>query len=106
MSVLCVGGTHYSTWNECANVLLERFFPLSGLNVEGSMEECVNERKDVQVRSFEWQEVDVAVRRAKLGKAPGLDGLTSETFVEFDSRMSEDFVRCMDVFRMCGRKHM
>mgnify|MGYP004600672129 CR=1 FL=1 len=59
-------------------MLLERFFPVSGLNVEGSMEECVNEREDVQVRGFELQEVDVAVRRAKLGKAPGLDGLTSE----------------------------
>ena len=58
LSVLCVG-TNYSTWNECANVLLERLFPVSGLNVEGSMEECVNEREDVQMRGFEWQEVAV-----------------------------------------------
>ena len=55
---MCVG-TNYSTWNECANVLLERLFPVSGLNVEGSMEECVNEREDVQMRGFEWQEVAV-----------------------------------------------
>ena len=58
--------------------ILETIFPLSGLNVEGSVKECVNERGDVQVTGFKWQEVDVAVKRAKLGKAPGLDGLTSE----------------------------
>ena len=70
-------GNNYSTWNECAEKLLERFFPVSCLNVEESMEHCVNVR-EVQVKGFERQEVNVTVKRGKLGKAPGLDGLTSE----------------------------
>ena len=53
LSALCVNGNNYSTWNECAEMLLERFFPVSSLNVEKSMEECVNVREDVQVRGFE-----------------------------------------------------
>ena len=58
-------------------MLLERFFAVSGLNVEESMEECVNVREDVQVKGFEWQEVNVAVKRGKLGKALDLDRLRS-----------------------------
>ena len=46
------------------------------------MEECVNESEDVQVRGFELQEVNVAVKRGKLGKAPGRDGVTSEMMRE------------------------
>ena len=54
LGALCVDGTNYS-WNECANVLLQRFFPVSGLNVERkkSVEESVNEREDVPA-GFEW----------------------------------------------------
>ena len=78
LSALCVNGNNYSTWNECAEVLLERFFAVSCLYVEESVEDCVNVREDVQVKGFEWQEVNVAVKRGKLGKTPGLDGLTPE----------------------------
>ena len=59
LSALCVNGNNYSTWNECAKVLLEQFFPVPGLNVEESMEDYVNVREDVQVRGFEWPEVNV-----------------------------------------------
>ena len=54
-----MNGNNYSTWNECAKVLLEQFFPVPGLNVEESMEDYVNVREDVQVRGFEWPEVNV-----------------------------------------------
>ena len=41
-SALCVNGINYLAWNECAKGLLERFFPVSGLKVEGSMCKCGN----------------------------------------------------------------
>ena len=68
LSALCVNGNNYSTSNECANVLLERFFPVSCLNVEESVEDFVNVREDVQVKGFEWQVVNVAVKEENCGR--------------------------------------
>lgn len=34
--------------------------------------------KGLEERQFEWNEVDEAVRRAKLRKAPGLHGISTE----------------------------
>ena len=39
LSALCVNGNNYSTWNEYAEKHLERFFPVSCLNVEESVED-------------------------------------------------------------------
>lgn len=74
MSSLKVDGVNYSTWRECAEVLLERFFPAASMSVGASgVGEWTNE-----IQEFGWDEVNEAVMAAKLGKAPGLDGITVE----------------------------
>ena len=77
LSSLCVNGECVSTWKECANVLLERFFPVSSLT-SGADVNVHRVVPDTYAKDFEWEEVNVAVMKGKLRKAPGLDGLTAE----------------------------
>ena len=77
-----------------------------------SKEVCINETEDVQVRGFEWQEVDVAVRRGKLGKAAGLDMWRLRCCVLCGIRFQNVWWLCTmhvwrtDVLWMCGRKRL
>lgn len=75
MNVLKVNGITYSTWSECASMLMECFFPAARMENEG-LEEGMNVEESVRI--FEWSEVNDAVRKAKLNKAHGLDGINAE----------------------------
>lgn len=77
VSALRVNGVLYSTWSECAWILLEWFFPATGM-VGDRMNEASNRQECESVRYFVWDEVNAAVRNARLRKAPGLDGITGE----------------------------
>ena len=48
---------------------MENFVPAAGMNVEGCSEDETEGMKD---KSFEWNEVEKAIVKAKLRKAPGL----------------------------------
>lgn len=62
------------TWRESVDVLLDRFFPTPSMEVP-----CVNDNiNSVNGKQFEWNEINGAVRSMKLGKAPGMDGVTAE----------------------------
>ena len=55
--------------------MMEWFFPATSM----SDEVCpVSENEEMCVRSFEWSEVERTIEKAKLGKAPGLDGINVE----------------------------
>ena len=75
LTSLNVDGVECVTWKECASKLMEKFFPAAGMNVEGCSEDETEGMKD---KSFEWNEVEKAIVKAKLRKAPGLDGVNSE----------------------------
>lgn len=77
MSALRVNGVTYSTWNECASVMMERFFPATSMQ-ETRVNDEDEERENEGVRCFEWDEVNEAVKKARLRKAPGLDGINGE----------------------------
>ena len=70
------GGRFVTMWSECAKVLLERFFPVAGVFRDGN--EGVNEESGGCVDECGLEEVEAAVRKARLRKSPGLDGVTSE----------------------------
>ncbi|KAK2574829.1 hypothetical protein KPH14_012938, partial [Odynerus spinipes] len=59
-----------STWKESVNVLLDRFFPAASVR----MDEYVSGYNED--KCFEWEELDESVKMMKLGKAPGIDGVT------------------------------
>ena len=73
LTSLNVDGVECVTWKECARKLMEKFFPAAGMNVEG----C-SETEGMKDKSFEWNGVEKAIVKAKLRKAPGLDGVNSE----------------------------
>ena len=75
LTSLNVDGVECVTWKECASKLMEKFFPAAGMNVEGCSEDETEGMKD---KSFEWNEVEKAIVKAKLRKAPGLDGVNAE----------------------------
>ena len=54
---------------------MEKFFPAAGMNVEGCSEDETEGMKD---KSFEWNEVEKAIVKAKLRNAPGVDGMNAE----------------------------
>ena len=72
LSALCVNGECVTTWKGCANVLVERFFPVSSVvsdvdvNVGGAV------LPDSCVKDFEWEEENAAIMKGKLRKAPFL----------------------------------
>lgn len=74
LSGIKVGDRVTSTWKESADELMKRFFPAARTNV------AIDARGDVreEEKQFEWSEVDVAVRSMKVGKAPGMDGVSAE----------------------------
>lgn len=75
LTTLNVNGVEYVTRKECANVMMNGFFPASSMIGNSSVE---NDCDGTYVRSFEWSEVEGAIRRVRLGKAPGLDGMNAE----------------------------
>ena len=72
---LSVDGVECVTWKECASKLMEKFFPIARMNVEGCSEDDTQGMKD---KSFEWNEVEKAIVNAKLRKATSLDGVNAE----------------------------
>lgn len=72
LSGMRVGDSITTTWKESVDVLMEKFLPAARANV--------NFREEVRLeeRQFEWGEVDEAVKRARLRKASGLDGMCTE----------------------------
>ena len=75
LTSLNVDGVECVTWKECARKLMEKFFPAAGMNLEGCSEDETEGMKD---KCFEWNEVEKAIVKAKLRKAPGLDGVKAE----------------------------
>ena len=73
LTSLSVDGVECVTWKECARKLMEMFFPAAGINVKG----C-SETEGMKDKSFEWNEVEKAIVKAKLRKTPGLDGVNAE----------------------------
>ena len=71
LTSLNVDGVECVTWKECASKLMEKFFPAARMNVEGChcSEDDTEGMKD---KRFEWNEVEKAIVKAKLRKAPGL----------------------------------
>lgn len=76
LSTLSIDGRMTNTWEESAGALLENHFPASRLGVvygSGDVgENGVNECR------FECSEIEDAIRRVKMRKAPGLDSITGE----------------------------
>ena len=68
-------GVECVTWKECASKLMEKFFPAARMNVERCSED---ENEGMKDKSFEWNEVEKAIVKAKLRNAPGLDGVNAE----------------------------
>lgn len=73
MSGMKVDNRVTCTWKESVDVLMERFFPAARMNMR-----TVSSGRCVSRNSFEWDEVDGAVKSMKLRKAPGLDGICAE----------------------------
>ncbi|CAK9827524.1 Retrovirus-related Pol polyprotein from type-1 retrotransposable element R1 (Fragment) [Anthophora retusa] len=74
LSAMRVDGRTTLTWRESVCVLMDKFFPASRPGPGPMMREC----GDVGARYCDWEEVNEAVRMAKLRKAPGLDGVNAE----------------------------
>ena len=75
LTSLNVDGVECVTWNACASKLMEKFFPIARMNVEGCSEVETEGMKD---KSFEWNVVEKAIVKAKLRKATSLDGVNAE----------------------------
>lgn len=68
MTELRMDGVWKTGWNECMSGLLNAFFPDARERVEDEPVECV-------VEKFQKDEVQKAIAKMKMGKAPGLDGI-------------------------------
>ena len=77
MTCLNVDGVECVTWKECASKLKEKFFPAAGMKVERCTED-ETETEGMKDKCFEWNEVEKAIVKAKLRKAPGLDDVNAE----------------------------
>jgi Reverse transcriptase (RNA-dependent DNA polymerase). len=84
-------GSIATTWIDSVNVLLNEFFPPAIAEMMNVRENEMNEDA-----CFEWREIENAIRKVKVGKVPGLDGVNGEMIKRIWTAIPKHFKMVMD----------